>query len=125
MIKYVKIAFVFMGILTWAIMSQLFEALFDFLNPGLNIVLIGKQFTMNNLLGLCSGIICIIILWKNERVNTLGLEIANELKRVTWPGRQEAKVSTIVVIITSIIVSLILGFFDYIWASITSLIYKF
>ena len=52
------------------------------------------------------------IAWKNEEVFTLASEVTSELRKVTWPTRSETFTSTVVVIVTTIISSLLLGFFD-------------
>src|SRR5258708_2214126 len=44
-----------------------------------------------------------IVLYKNERVYSLANEVASELKKVTWPTRQETQTATLVVVITVII----------------------
>ena len=62
-------------------------------------------------------------LWRHPKVNHLAVEIVNELSKVTWPTRKELSASTVVVIITSIIASLILGLFDFFWAWASDLIY--
>jgi preprotein translocase subunit SecE len=63
------------------------------------------------------------IAWKNEEVFTLANEVTTELRKVTWPTRRETLNSTIVVIMTTIISSLLLGFFDAVWAWATRMIY--
>ena len=63
------------------------------------------------------------VAWKNEEVFTLANEVTSELRKVTWPDRKETVSSTIVVIATTIISSLLLGFFDAVWASLTKMIY--
>jgi len=63
------------------------------------------------------------VAWKNEEVFTLANEVTSELSKVTWPDRRETVSSTIVVIATTIISSLLLGFFDAVWAWATRMIY--
>ncbi|MBN1655139.1 MAG: preprotein translocase subunit SecE [Deltaproteobacteria bacterium] len=63
-------------------------------------------------------------LYVNQKINRLSHEVIAELVKVSWPTREEVSVSTVVVIITSIIASIILGTFDAIWSTITDLIYK-
>jgi len=41
-----------------------------------------------------------------------------EMEHVTWPTKKQAGVLTIVVIVISLLVSLFLGFFDYIFSLI-------
>jgi preprotein translocase subunit SecE len=65
-----------------------------------------------------------LVLWFNRQVNRLGLEIASELRNVTWPSWPETRVSTIVVIVTTVVVALILGLFDAIIGAVTSALYR-
>ncbi len=55
------------------------------------------------------------ILVRHQKMNTLMEDVVSELKKVTWPGREEVVRSTIVVMICIMICSLILGAFDVIW----------
>ena len=64
-----------------------------------------------------------IVLYKNERVYSLANEVATELKKVTWPTRQETQTATLVVVITVIIAALLLGAFDTVWSWLTDRIY--
>ena len=64
-----------------------------------------------------------VVAWKNEQVFTLANEVTTELRKVTWPDRRETVNSTIVVIATTIISALLLGFFDAIWAWASGLIF--
>jgi len=61
--------------------------------------------------------------WRHERTRQLAQEVVGELSRVTWPTRQELGAATVVVIVTSIIVSIILGLFDTFWSWMTGIIY--
>jgi preprotein translocase subunit SecE len=63
------------------------------------------------------------IAWKNEELFALATEVTGELRKVTWPSRKETVQSTIVVIVTTIVSSLLLGFFDGVWAWATRMIY--
>ena len=60
---------------------------------------------------------------KNERLVELANEVASELKKVTWPTREETFAATIVVIVTVIVASLFLGVFDALWHWIAGKIY--
>ena len=63
-----------------------------------------------------------VILWKRSEVYDFCLETVDETRKVIWPNRKETRDNTVVVIITSVIMALILGFFDYIWATLTNYI---
>jgi preprotein translocase subunit SecE len=65
-----------------------------------------------------------VVLYKHPRLAELSTDIANELAQVTWPTREETRVSTVVVIVTSVIAAALLGVFDALWSAITDLVYK-
>lgn len=52
--------------------------------------------------------------FSKPHVNSFALEVLQELKKVTWPDRSMAYKSTIVVVILVMIVSVVLGFFDWV-----------
>jgi|UniRef100_A0A7C3UPE2 preprotein translocase subunit SecE len=49
-------------------------------------------------------------------------EVVGELKKVTWTGRRELILTTIMVIILSAILSLFVGFFDFIFSGFLRLL---
>jgi preprotein translocase subunit SecE len=49
-------------------------------------------------------------------------EVVGELKKVTWSGRRELILTTIMVIILSAILSLFVGFFDFIFSGFLRLL---
>ena len=65
-----------------------------------------------------------LALYRHEKVYQLTHDVVGELSKVTWPSRKETYTSTIVVLVTSVIASAILGGFDAVWSAITDLIYK-
>ena len=122
--KYVKLGIVITGILTWILMAAFFQTVINWINPDWDIMLIGRQFTVSDLLGLGFGLAVLLTLWYHGTVNKLGMEVAMELKKVTWPKWSETRVTTVVVIAVTLVVSLILAFFDLIWGHVSSWIYK-
>jgi len=46
-------------------------------------------------------------------------EAITELRKVTWPSREETVRSTIVVVVFSVVLAGALGFYDYVWAGLT------
>jgi len=87
-------------------------------------MLIGRQFTFSDLLGLITGLVVMLTLWHHQTVNRLALEVAVELKKVTWPKWPETRMTTIVVIVVTLVISFILAFFDFIWGHVTTWIYR-
>ncbi|MBM4352257.1 MAG: preprotein translocase subunit SecE [Deltaproteobacteria bacterium] len=122
--RFVNIAYVLAGLLAWVICAHLFGAIFDLFSRDFDRPLIGTEFARSDLLGLICGAAVGVALKLNRVVNTWALEVANELKKVTWPSWEETRLSTVVVIITSIVMAIILGVFDMIWALVSTAIYS-
>jgi preprotein translocase subunit SecE len=74
--------------------------------------LLGDRFTTTTAIAAALAFGLAFALWRSPRVNGLAQEVVSELKKVTWPSMAETKAATVVVIITSILVSLLLGVFD-------------
>ena len=64
-----------------------------------------------------------MVVWRIPRTQTVSLEIALELKRVTWPSLRETRASTVAVVVASFIAAIVLGIFDFIWGRLSSLVY--
>ena len=62
----------------------------------------------------CAGITFVVFL-KHPKINSFMDEVISELKKVTWPGREDVVRSTTVVIICIAIASVILASFDVVW----------
>ncbi len=122
--RFVNIGYVLVGLLSWVISASLFGWVMDLISRDFDKPLIGTDFARSDLLGLVCGLAAGIALKMNRNVNTWALEVANELKKVTWPSWEETRMSTVVVIITSIIVAAILGAFDALWSFVSSAIYS-
>ena len=58
-------------------------------------------------------------LWMNRKTHDTALEIATELKKVSWPSLAETRAATIAVIVASIISAVLLGLFDVFWQFLT------
>jgi preprotein translocase SecE subunit len=72
------------------------------------------------LLGIVGGVVA----YRNERVFAGAADVTRELEKVTWPTRKETYYATIVVMVTVAIATLILSFFDLIWAFLAGRILK-
>lgn len=68
--------------------------------------------------------IAALIFFSRESVNTFSLEVLQELKKVTWPPRKTAYLSTIVVVVVVLIMSLVLGVFDWLTNMFVGLLLK-
>ncbi len=81
-----------------------------------------QSMTVSTIAVVVAGLVTLIA-WKNERLFTLASEVAGELKKVTWPTRQETINSTMIVIFTTLLAAGILGLFDGVWSWVTRKIY--
>ena len=68
-------------------------------------------------LGIAAG--AAIYLWKTPKTHDASLEIAAELRKVTWPSLAETRAATIAVIVASLIAAVLLGLFDVFWQFLT------
>ncbi|MBI5066789.1 MAG: preprotein translocase subunit SecE [Deltaproteobacteria bacterium] len=64
-----------------------------------------------------------LVVWRNPRAQTVSLEVAGELKKVTWPSLRETRAATVAVVVATFVAAIILGLFDFIWARLSTLIY--
>ncbi len=64
------------------------------------------------------GAVTFALLARSPKVNTLLDEVVGELRKVTWPAREDVVRSTTVVIICILIASFIFAGFDVLWGKI-------
>jgi preprotein translocase subunit SecE len=75
---------------------------------------------------LFAGVVAVVagvILYRSDRIYGLANEVAQELKKVTWPNAKEVRSATIVVMVMAVVSAFILGVFDLVWSNITELVY--
>ncbi len=65
-----------------------------------------------------AALIAFVILLRNPKVNTVLDEVVIELKKVTWPSREDVVKSTWVVLVCIFFISLILAGFDVMWGKV-------
>jgi preprotein translocase SecE subunit len=73
---------------------------------------------------LAFGVIGGILAYRNEKVFATAADVTKELEKVTWPGKKETYYATIIVIVTVAIATVILSFFDLIWAFLAGKVLK-
>lgn len=103
--------------------AHLFAGAFDLFRPEWDASIIGREFRLSNLLGIGIGIGGGIYLFRHEKMFTLAHEIAGELRKVTWPSGAETRLSTVVVMVTTVLVATCLWFFDLIFSHLAAFIY--
>ena len=123
--RWVAIGFLAIGLVVAWVMGETVEYMFFYLRRFniRDVELLGQVFTLANLIGFVITALVGIFLWKNENINTASHEVVDELRKVTWPDKEETQTSTIVVIVSTVIFAVVFALFDLVWKWATSLIY--
>ena len=88
-----------------------------------DLAVFGEDWTLSTVLGFVVAVAAAVVLWRTPKVQATSLDIASELKKVTWPTFRETRAATVAVVIATFVAAIILGVFDYVWAKVSSLIY--
>jgi preprotein translocase subunit SecE len=83
----------------------------------------GEDWTLSTVIGYAIAVAVTVVAWKTPRVNELSMQVALELKKVTWPTLRETRAATVAVVVATFAAAVLLGFFDYVWAKLSQLIY--
>jgi len=81
------------------------------------------DWSLSTVLGFGLAAATAVVVWRIPRTQTVSLEVALELQRVTWPSVRETRAATVAVIVASAIASVILGVFDMVWSWLSAKIY--
>jgi preprotein translocase subunit SecE len=81
------------------------------------------DWSLSTLLGFGLAALIAFVVWRIPRTQTVSLEVALELQRVTWPSLRETRAATLAVIVASAVAALILGVFDMVWSWLSAKIY--
>ncbi len=86
--------------------------------------LLGETWTLATVIGFAIGFAIAIYCWLRKDLREAAVEVVQEMRKVTWPTMDETRVSTIAVIVTSFVLAIFLGLFDFGWAEVTKQIYE-
>ena len=97
------------------------------------LTLLARQFRIRNpqILGVLptTAVIAIVVMvlvafwyFRQPKVETFSAEVAQEVRKVTWPEKKHAGRATIVVIVAVVIMAFILGIFDWICTHLVGLV---
>ena len=81
------------------------------------------DWSLSTVLGFALAAAAALVVWRIPRTQTVSLEVALELQRVTWPSVRETRAATVAVIVASAVASVILGMFDMVWSWLSGKIY--
>jgi preprotein translocase SecE subunit len=113
-------AWLFLALLVWLVLRDFFQwsfATFDIPNQRY----LGS-FQASSLLGVAVSGIAGAITWKHKTIYDFCIETVSETRQVVWPGKDETRENTVIVVVVSVIMSLVLGAFDLVWAKLSNFI---
>ena len=77
------------------------------------------MFNATSVAGFILGVVVFFVLNRHELAYRFTDEAITELRKVTWPDREETVRSAIVVLTCTVILAGTLGFYDFVWARLT------
>jgi preprotein translocase SecE subunit len=119
--RYVSLSYLVGGLVTAGILVKIVALLFGSFAPASDLIVFAG-IRLSTVLGLLGGLAVTVWAVKSDRVSQIINETVSELAQVTWPNREETQSSTVVVIIFSILISLVLASFDFVWKYATDII---
>jgi len=120
--RYVISFLLVAGVVVWQTLALIFRSItlgFDLPDPAI----LGNNLPLTTVLALALAIAGGFFAFRHEVANNFLNEVVTELWKVAWPDRKETQNSTVVVIVTTLVISMILGVFDLVWGKLTGFIY--
>ncbi len=119
--RIVAIFYVAAALALGMFLEKVFEI--SFAAAGFNDFVVLSDWTLSTALGFAVAIVAAVVVWRIPKTQQVSMEIALELRRVTWPSLRETRASTIAVIVASFVAAIILGIFDLAWSWLSSQVY--
>ena len=117
-----NVVFVALGLLGFVITDKALNWLWASVDALRQTALIGEQVTVTTVIAAVIAIGATLYAARREDLKTFLSEVIIELKKVTWPGWEETKRSTLIVIIFTVVLSVFLWGSDQVWRFLTELI---
>jgi preprotein translocase SecE subunit len=122
--RYVNLSFVAIGLVLYVVLGELFSVVIEIFGSSANFAILGSNFRLGQLLAMAASVAIALTLRRNERVHEYAMEVGQELSKVTWPTWKDTKRATLVVIVTTLVISIILGLLDLIWGALSRAFYS-
>ncbi len=85
----------------------------------------GEDWTITTVVGYAIAAATAVVAWRTPRSRAVSMEVAQELKKVTWPTLRETRAATVAVVVATFVAAALLGVFDLVWARLSDLVYRF
>ncbi len=119
--RIVAIAYVVAALALGVFLEKVVELALSYARVN-DFVVIG-DWPLSTVVGFGIAAVGAVVVWRIPRTQTLSLEVALELQRVTWPSLRETRAATVAVIVASAVAAIILGVFDMAWSWLSAKIY--
>jgi preprotein translocase subunit SecE len=120
--RYVAIFYVLAAIALGKFLEKIFSLVFSYARFN-DATFLVEGWNTSTALGFAVAAVAAVVVWRIPRTQAVSLEIALELKRVTWPSLRETRAATVAVIVASAVAAVILGVFDMVWSWLSAKIY--
>lgn len=118
--RLVAIGYVVLGLSAGLFLEHVLLAVFGSFGPTQPLTRpLAGEWTWCSVLGLGIAAATALAFWMRPKTHEVSLEIAAELRKVSWPGFPETRAATIAVIVASVIAAVLLGLFDVFWQFLT------
>jgi len=119
--RIVAIAYVLAALALGVFLEKIFALVFAYVR--VNDFAVLGDWSLSTVMGFALAALTAFVVWRIPRTQTVSLEVALELRRVTWPSVRETRAATVAVIVASAISAVVLGLFDFVWNWLSSHIY--
>lgn len=116
--KYVTGAFLLIGLVTAWVLVRVMAGLMGLIGPAADPILFAG-IRLSAILGVGITGAALAYAFNSESIYRGATEVVVELSKVTWPDKADTQRSTKVVIVFSVIISVFLASFDFVWKVIT------
>ncbi len=121
--RIVAISFIFAAGLLGIFLEKVLGIVFSYARWN-DVAVFGEDWTLTTVIGYGIAAVAAVAAWRMPRTQAVGLEVAGELKRVTWPTLRETRAATVAVILFSLVAAALLGLvFDPLWGWLSGLVY--
>jgi len=119
--RIVAIAYVVAALALGVFLEKVIELVLSYAR--VNDFAVFGDWSLSTVLGFGLAAAAAVVVWRIPRTQTVSLEVALELQRVTWPSLRETRAATVAVIVASAVAALVLGVFDMVWSWLSAKIY--
>jgi preprotein translocase subunit SecE len=120
--RIVAIFFVFAAIFLGIFLERVLALVFSYTRWN-DFPIFGDDWTLTTVVGYGIAAVAAVAVWRTPKLHSVSMEVAGELKKVTWPSLRETRAATVAVVLFSFVAAALLGLFDYVWAWLSGRIY--